>query len=80
MLPLLILTALLATALAVPLNRRGHLWLARWINRLHRRPCCSSCSGRGAGGVAMVESHGGLCWDCQATGHPHKPDWWNRMA
>jgi len=52
----------------------------RWRNRLHRKPCCPSCSGRGAGGVAMVESHGGLCWDCRATGHPHKPDWWNRSA
>ena len=76
----LLLMALVAALLVVPLNRRGELWLNRWRNRLHRAPCCPSCSGRGAGGTAMVESHGGLCWDCQATGHPHAPDWWNRIA
>ena len=30
--------------------------------------CCSMCGGRGASGE---ECTGGMCWDCQGTGHPH---------
>lgn len=31
--------------------------------------CCPRC--HGTGGDVWDESTSGLCWDCQATGHPH---------
>lgn len=31
--------------------------------------CCDRC--HGTGGDVWDESTGGLCWDCQGTGHPH---------
>jgi len=33
--------------------------------------CCDSCRGTGCSGD--VET-GGVCWDCQGTGHPHLQD------
>jgi len=49
-------------------------WLRRWRNRLHRKGCCSSCSGTGSS--HDVET-GGRCWDCYGTGHCHVMDRWH---
>jgi hypothetical protein len=42
-----------------------------------RAGCCTACKGTGFSGDDAVP--GGMCWDCQATGHPHAgpcaPDW-----
>lgn len=29
--------------------------------------CCTMCFGSGS-------THGGPCWDCRGSGHPHPPD------
>lgn len=54
------------------------LWLTAVACGAHIAGCCRACDGDGAGGTARVESHGGLCWDCQGTGHPHVRSWWHR--
>lgn len=48
-----------------------------------KRPgCCGNCDGEGAD--ASAPETGGLCWDCQGTGHAHSGrcrsrflDWWH---
>lgn len=48
-----------------------------------QRPgCCGNCDGEGSD--ASAPETGGLCWDCQGTGHPHAGrcrsrflDWWH---
>lgn len=35
---------------------------------VRRDGCCSMCGG---GGMSGEECTGGMCWDCQGTGHPH---------
>lgn len=54
------------------------LWVTVVQMGAHVAGCCRACDGAGAGGTARVESHGGLCWDCRGTGHPHVRRWWHR--
>jgi hypothetical protein len=40
-----------------------------WCRAHSGRGCCGACDGRG--GDASAPETGGLCWDCQGTGHAH---------